>query len=83
MHYYEKKLYTLGGNNFSSYHNSLEILDLKSNELTKGSSMQYPRSRFSSILKQNFIYVMGGYTDYQENPNKTMERYDIGKNQWE
>lgn len=50
----KEKIYAIGGNDFESYHNSIEVYEKSSKTWTLLSEMSTPRSRFAATIYNKY-----------------------------
>ena len=77
----ERSLFAIGGWNSEIKRSisSVERLDDLNGQWREVQSMNTPKRLLPAVFCQGFIYAIGGYSTKAE---KTVEKYDVGKNAW-
>jgi N-acetylneuraminic acid mutarotase len=85
-HYYNGKVFVLGGSGYPVSDSTVEILDVNSLEVTYGANFPEPRSQAGSVIYQGKIYVFGGsdydYTTQTTTYKPSLYIYDCDANSW-
>ena len=80
---YNNRIFVIGGQSKSDVLNSTEYYDFNTNKWIAKANMNSPRSVFSVVNINEYIYAFGGFKDYQYFSEPSLERYSILDNSWE
>ena len=75
-------LYFIGGNDGDSILNTVETLNLATNEWRRKEGMNEARDELSVVVNKNKIYAIGGFGGKDNQPLKTVEVYDPTTDKW-
>jgi len=85
-HYFNGKIYVLGGSGWPASYAEVEIIDVVTGEVTIGEPLPKPGEQASSVLYDGKIYIWGGLYKNSDTGERlyraSLSIYDIAQNSW-